>query len=312
MAANTSLPPRFDLVDPQRNWYFVSGGDVVDDATQRFIAYATPYDVVYYMQMRLGDIAADGNWGTGTSDRLLAFLRETNAPASFISAVQSVKESRSLAGSNGLIAWTIAVYLSSLPRSESPDWAALQRGAVALGTNATVSQVQLPTYGRPAPGGLSRTATQRAPREAAPPATPPSATLPQGTAPADAAGASGELAKKMSWKTIAVFVVILLALSAIAVMYMEQSSSGAKGMSKEEARRLLGVSSQATQSEIREAWRRRTFAAAPGKDGTTMSRDFARLNIAYEVLTGSSAPANAPANRQLASSARANPSHLRR
>lgn len=307
MAANTSQAPRFDIVDPTRNWYFVSGGDVADDASQRFIAYATPYDIVYYMQMRLGGIASDGNWGTATSDRLIQFLRETNAPASYVAAVESVKQSRSLSGTNGLIAWTIAVYLSFLPRAVAPDWASLQSGAVSLGTNATISSVQLPTYGQTAPGRLSRTATQRPQRTAAPVDAPPSAPLPV----ADAAGAAGEAAKKLSWKTVAIVIVIVLALAGIVMMYSESDSpkSVGGGMSREEARRLLGVGQNATPTEIRDAWRRRSFSAAPGKDGRATG-EFARINVAYEVLTGSSAPTGT--NRQLAATTRANPSHLRR
>lgn len=307
MAANTSLAPRFDIVDPTRNWYFVSGGDVVDDATQRFVAYATPYDIVYYMQMRLGGIPADGNWGTGTSARLLDFLRETNAPASYITAVESVKNSRSLSGTNGLIAWTIAAYLSSLPRGTSPDWASVQRGAVSLGTNATLSEVRMPTYGQVAPGRLTRTATQAPPRSQVAANTPPSATLP--VAVSDLAGSAAGASKKVSWKMLAVVILIVIALGGI-VMYLssDEKFTGAARprMSRDEARRILGVGPTATATEIREAWRRRSFNAAPAK-GASPSPEFARVNLAYEVLSGGQ-----PKLAASSSASRANPSHLRR
>lgn len=309
MAANTTEAPRFDVVDPQRNWYFVSGGDVADDASGRFIAYATPYDIVYYMQMRLG-IAADGNWGTGTSTRLVDFLRETNAPASYITAVEAVKNSRSLSGTNGLIAWTLAVYLSQLPRGVSPDWSAVQRGEVALGTNATVSSVRLPTYGQVAPGRLTRTATQTPPRTRPAADTAPSATLP--ALLGNAAGSATNATKKLSWQLIAAVLVLVIVLGGLVVYASSDAtpSNAPRGMSKEEARRVLGVGPTATPSEIRDAWKRRSFAAAPGK-GSAASPEFARVNLAYQVLTGSSQakPAGIPA---ASATARANPSHLRR
>lgn len=308
MAANTNEAPRFDIVDPQRNWYFVSGGDVADDASGRFIAYATAYEIVYYMQMRIGGIAADGNWGTGTSTRLIEFLRETNAPASYIAAVEAVKNSRSLSGTNGLIAWTIAAYLSSLPRGVSPDWAAVQRGAVSLGTNATVNQVRLPPYGQVAPGRLTRTATQPPQRDRAPANVAPSAPLPVANV-ADG-GSVSKQASGPSWQVLAIVLVLVVLLGGVLMYASAGSSSSGKlpSMSKEEARRILGVGPSATPAEIREAWKRRSFQAAPAK-GASASPQFARVNQAYQVLTGGpqARPTGLPA-----SASRANPSHLRR
>jgi hypothetical protein len=301
MAADTTTAPRFDVADSRRNWYFVS------DGSQRFVEESSPYDIVYYMQLRLG-VRADGNWGTGTSDRLLAYMRETNAPAPYIAAVEAVKQSRSFAGPNGLIAWTIAIYLSRLPTNAQPNWAAIQSGAIALGTNATLPQVTLPTYGREVPGSPTRTATQAPRSTPAPAATPPSAPMPQPDVSAVAGTLVGTAGK--NWKTIAIAIFIVVALGLLAVAFLEENSGKRGSMSIEEARRVLGVGPTATPDEIRAAWRRRTFSAAPGKDGRP-SPEFARVNLAYETLTKQAAPRSTTAIAR-SNPTRANPAHLKR
>lgn len=299
MAADITNAPRFDIADPRRNWYFVNEGG------QRVIEESSPFDIVYYMQLRLG-VPADGNWGTVTSDRLLAYMRETNAPAPYIAAVEAVKNARSFAGPNGIIAWTIAIVISKLPTYTAPNWAAVQAGSIALGTNATVSQVQLPAYGREVPGAPTRTATQPPRRTPTPPATPPSAPMPQ----PDASALAGSVTSApKNWKTIAIAIFIVVAIGLLAMAVLEDSST-TRGMSPEEARRILGVGPNASADEIRAAWRRKTFAAAPGRDGQS-TPEFARANLAYEVLTKQPPARPAPALPR-GNPSRANPAHLQR
>lgn len=117
----------------------------------------------------------------------------------------------------------------------------------------------------------------------------------------DAGALAGSVASSSAMKTIAPLIVVL-AIVAVLAFFALRGGSG-DNMGDAEARRILGVGPNASQDEIRAAWRNKSFDAAPGPDGRS-SPEFARINLAYEVLSRAPQPS--------ATRLRANPAHLHR
>ncbi len=85
-------------------------------------------------------------------------------------------------------------------------------------------------------------------------------------------------------------------------------------MTKSEARSILGVESDATDAEIKQAYRRLVLIVHPDRGGS--SADFIPVNEAYQILTGtkaaSSRPESAPAPGGSSSRPTARPQHTYR
>jgi hypothetical protein len=156
MAINQSLPPSFAVADATRNWFLVDGTP---------LAYS-PREIISTAQAVV-DVGIDGNWGTGTSDALIAEARRRSFPSKYIAAIEKAKADRRL----NLDAWRAAI---AIAYTVAPD-------SISFGTQT--GTVQLPPYGTRAPGNLvqgaegdSRTPPRRDSDLARPPAPRPPTT----------------------------------------------------------------------------------------------------------------------------------------
>lgn len=146
MTINENLPPSFAVADPSRNWIEVSDVPVV----------YSPREIISTAQAVAG-VTPDGNWGTGTSDALIATARQRGLATKWIAALEKAKADRRLNIDAFRVAYSIAY---TVP----PE-------TVKFGRRE--SDVRLPTYGAVAPGrSVTETVGGEQPvRPASPPTT---------------------------------------------------------------------------------------------------------------------------------------------
>lgn len=137
-APNTSLPPRYDIADPTRNWVYRGTG------ANRVPFSFSPYAMVLQAQRMLG-VPPNGVIDTTTANALRADLRSqwSFAPASYVQEIDA-------AISNGRVnatLWTLLV-----AKALTTPYSSLPAGEIALGTNAQLPQVIFPMWNSRVPG----------------------------------------------------------------------------------------------------------------------------------------------------------------
>lgn len=148
---DTTRPPNYSVEDRARNWFYYTPPL---PGAQREVTVASPSEVVRRVQSAINaspagtSVREDGVLDTRTLDMASAILPSkwaASLPAggTFSDYLAQAATSKQM----NPIAYTALVLLSSPTLVSDPraDLAWIRRGGVALGSNATISQVQFPS-----------------------------------------------------------------------------------------------------------------------------------------------------------------------
>lgn len=281
---NTSLNPDFSSPDRRRHWAYI--GPIGTNALAgRQAVYVSPHATIVAMQRAVG-ATADGVWGDGTSQRLIAFLQSRGAPAAMIADVERAWANRQMNYGAWLAAIAIAKNISL----------ANAKNEIVIGNDP--GSVTLPRYGaRSIDAAAPSAPSTPAPRPATPPPAPSTPSAP---------GVSMSVAQRMSafytaYKTpINVLAVVagVAAIGGIAYMMMRPEEGGDMGptmdemegprglpmggMDAEDAARLLGIRRDSDPSSIRAAYARQVRGYPAGDPDAAERR--AEMRAARDAL----------------------------